>query len=154
MSPIKQLTTKEIDRLLSAYPVFKGTFPADGIPHIPERPAAVIVNTDPSGSPGEHWTAIVLKPNNKALYFDPLGFPPLIPTVREYLMRNAHNGFKYNAATLQSPTGVACGYWCIAFIVHWADGGTLRSFSSRYRGRSGIELSSNDEKLFSELKQR
>lgn len=142
-----QLSTSEVNAILKAVPSFRGTFPCDSIPNFKRRPVALIVNTDPHYEPGEHWVAIILKTNRKAVYFDPLGFPPLIPSIQNYIAIHASSGFKYSSTTLQVPTGVACGYWCIAFIMHTSRGGSLVEFLHSFRGRSGRELQENDEKL-------
>ena len=41
-------------------PAFHGVFSSDHLPQMPvkQRPAAFVVNTDPSRRPGEHWIAI------------------------------------------------------------------------------------------------
>lgn len=144
-----QLTTSEIDRLLRHVPIYVGTFPADSIPVVGKRPAAFVINTDPADEPGEHWTAIILKDGGKAIYFDPLGFPPLSKPVQSFLFKHASQGLKYSCITLQVPTGTACGYWCAAFIHHWSRGGSLPAFLSMFKGRAGTALRSNDLSLAS-----
>lgn len=98
-----RLTSSEINNLLHHLPAFVGTFASDTLPIVSQRPAAFIVNTDPAHLSGEHWTAIVLKQNGKGIYFDPLGFPPLIADVQDYLSKQASQGFKYSCVTLQTP---------------------------------------------------
>ena len=141
------LTTGQLNVLLSDVPIFRGTFPADAIPSFRKLPAAIIVNTDPSSLPGEHWVSVVLKSNSKAIYFDPLGFPPLVGEMQKYLTEHAANGIKYSAVTVQSPTNKTCGLWCAAFVNHYAAGGSLRDFVASYIGNIGKQLAINDQML-------
>lgn len=127
--------------------VFAGVYPCDCVPDFVHRPCAMVINTDTTKEPGEHWVAVILKRNGKALYFDSFGFPPLIPQIQEYLARHASNGFKYNSVTLQHPNSKACGYYCAAFIVLWSRNWTLRMFSNYFSGRIGKELMTNDANL-------
>ena len=56
---------------------FKGTFSCDAIPKIKyKQPIAIIINTDPSYKPGEHWVALFIN-NNIAEYFDSFGGKPI-----------------------------------------------------------------------------
>jgi hypothetical protein len=66
------MNTLEINQLLSDYQCFIGTFPRDLLPkkQIKKRPCALIVNTDDSTNPGQHWLAIYLDKNNNAEYLD------------------------------------------------------------------------------------
>ena len=49
---------KEIDKDSYAKRYFIGVYPRNRLPAIKSYPASLIVNTDPSGKPGEHWLAI------------------------------------------------------------------------------------------------
>lgn len=148
MSITKGLSTLQIQSLLQNNKFFCGVFACDNIPQFVHRPCAIIVNTDGAAEAGEHWVTIILKLGHKALYFDPFGFPPLIPEIQEYLTTHASNGFKYNSLTLQHPNSQACGYYCIAFVHFWAKRWTLAMFCSYFSGRMGRDLVANDRKLF------
>lgn len=141
------LTTSEIEQLLDPIDEFCGVYPCDAIPRITQRPCAMVINTDSSHEPGEHWIVLILKPEGKALYFDSFGFPPLVPQIQMYLEKYASNGFKYNSITLQHPNSRACGYYCAAFITLWSKGCSLRMFCTYFSGRLGSELIRNDNNL-------
>ena len=50
-----------IEYLLQNVDHFLGCFPLDGLPSFPTSfPKSMIINTQPSGHPGEHWVAVVL----------------------------------------------------------------------------------------------
>lgn len=147
MSTIKGLATSEIAAMLQGNKFFAGVYPCDRIPEFDRRPFAVVVNTDPSAESGEHWVVLILKTNEKGLYFDSFGFPPLIPQLQQYLTAHAPNGFKYNSITLQHPNSKACGYYCVAFVQLWSKRWTLSRFCTFFAGRMGRELVANDSKL-------
>lgn len=152
MSPIKQeLRTSDIWQALKKVKHFVGVFPADRIPEVKEIPASFVVNTDRHDEPGTHWVAIILKPGQKVVYFDPLGFPPLQPQIHDYVTQVGRNGIKYNSVTLQNPDGVACGYYTVSFIKWFSAGKSLSQFVRFFRGRVGEELDANDTKLASLL---
>ena len=73
MMSTKPLTTADLNLMLKNYEIFMGTFPSDQI-QIQKSgyPQAFIVNTEPSTSVGEHWTALIVS-DKKCLFFDPLG---------------------------------------------------------------------------------
>ena len=73
MISTKPLTTTNLNLMLKNFDIFMGTFPSDQI-QIQKRcyPQAFIVNTEPSTSVGEHWTALIVS-DKKCLFFDPLG---------------------------------------------------------------------------------
>ena len=138
------LTTSCLEKLCNKIPSFCGVFSCDSIPVILRRPACFIVNTDPAGAPGEHWVSIVLKKDRKALYFDGLGFPPIVPQIQHYLACHASKGFKYNCLTLMDPENKGCGYYAALFLDCWSRGCTMRQFQGYFRGRVGNELFEND----------
>jgi hypothetical protein len=57
------MNTLEINRYLKKFPQFKGTYPRDMLPTINRLPACVVINTDPSNEPGEHWVAVFIDRN-------------------------------------------------------------------------------------------
>ena len=75
----KHLTTTNLNLMLKNYEIVMGTFPSDQI-QIQKSgyPQAFIVNTEPSTSVGEHWTALFVS-DKKCLFFDPLGNTKYFP---------------------------------------------------------------------------
>jgi hypothetical protein len=100
--------------------IFDGFWFPD-LPTTPIRkdPALIIVNTDESTGPGEHWCAIFIDQNkNICEYFDPLGQPP-INKLYEYSFLPHLNKYSlsvdFNSVPVQSPTANTCGHHCIYF---------------------------------------
>ena len=56
------MNTRQIDETLRRVcgDKFVGVFARDQLPVVRRRPALMVVNTDPSTKPCEHWTAIYL----------------------------------------------------------------------------------------------
>jgi hypothetical protein len=52
------MNTFEINNYLKNFPQFKGTYPRDMLPKINHLPSGIVINTDPSNKPGEHWVAM------------------------------------------------------------------------------------------------
>ena len=107
----------QINKLLENVPSFIGTYPRDKLPPIRTLPASLIVNTDPSDKPGEHWVAIHFE--ETAEYFDSYGLPPYHKEICEYLERNSPDGnIIMNHVTLQTPGfSITCGHYCCLFVI-------------------------------------
>ena len=70
------MNTKQINKLFKNNLNYLGTFPKDLLQSSSKNKFGLIINTDNSDMPGEHWVAI-FKNNNKVEYFDSFGLPPL-----------------------------------------------------------------------------
>ncbi len=112
------MNTIQINELLSEYDCFIGTYPRDLLPKekIKIRPCALIVNTDESSKPGEHWLAIYLNANGTAEYFDSFGFMPMHNDIIKFLLRNNIKSLIYNPNQIQSITTKTCGAYCVLFV--------------------------------------
>ena len=82
---------------------------------IKERPMAIVVNTDKSGTIGEHWVAVYLMQDSKGEYFDSFGLPPLHLDVLEFLNTKCPMGWCYSNVTLQEYEDTICGNLCVCF---------------------------------------
>jgi hypothetical protein len=135
------MNTQEINKALTGVKGFKGVFSCNTLPFVKERPAAFIVNTDPSSEKGEHWVAIILA-NKCGEYFDSFGFCPLVPEIAQYLARFCPNGLKYSQQTLQHPYSKTCGQYCIKYIKARLDGRSyedfLADFSFNFRANDNV----------------
>jgi hypothetical protein len=111
------MDTEQINNALSGYEgCFMGTFPCDDIPQVFTRPAAFVINTDPSTKPGEHWVVIWLEADGTGQYFDSFGMPPLQLDILNYLNQTCVNGWLYNTTMLQNVLSVTCGNYCVLFV--------------------------------------
>ena len=72
-------------------PTFHGVFSSDRLPELPvkQRPATLVVNTDPSCRPGEHWIAIYLLKRGHVKYLESYGKAPNVYSIRIFLARNS-----------------------------------------------------------------
>ena len=101
-------------------PVFLGVFPRDKL--IQFGDGALVVNTDPSTKPGEHWIAVFVK-NGSAEYFDSYG-----SDTPKWLKRNWKNvTWTSNPIPLQSPLSAVCGQYCIYYLLHRVRGNDMNS---------------------------
>ena len=129
------MNTSQLNASLKSINFFAGTFPCDSLPKdlSPRRkPCALIVNTDPNGAKGEHWTVLILEADGSGEYFDSFGLPPMVPQVYKYLNLQCPSGFAYSCQTLQHPEAVTCGLYCVSFIKHRAEGGSLLQFLQKF----------------------
>lgn len=105
---------------------FVGVFPCDRIPSISKVPAGLVINTDPSQKPGEHWVAVHIDDDWNGTYFDSYGFPPLVKEITDFLDYNTKTWY-FNTYQLQSmhPSSNSCGHFCVLFITILLKGGHL-----------------------------
>ena len=109
----------EIEKYFNKCHHFIGVYPRDKLPKkVYKRQTGLIINTDKSTDPGEHWVAVALLNNNSGEYFDSFGLPPLLSEIREFLENNCDNGWIYNPVTLQHPLSTSCGKYCVAYLNH------------------------------------
>jgi len=128
-------------------------FPDLPITPVTKNPALIIVNTDESTGPGEHWCAIYIDKEKKVCeYFDPLGQAP------ENLMDGysflphlyAYSHFvDFNRKPVQSLTASTCGHHCIYFGSLKAKNFSLRFIIDNIYSNNTFE---NDAKVISFVK--
>jgi hypothetical protein len=129
------MNTLEINNKLKHFKNFNGVFPRDKLPKL--KNGTIIVNTDKSSEPGEHWVAITINKKEPSEYFDSFGLPPLHHELTEYLNKGEF-GWVYNTVTLQSINSATCGNYCVLYA-------TLRCRGYKYIDI--IELFSNNTKV-------
>lgn len=98
-------------------PTFHGVFSSDRLPELPvkQRPAALVVNTDPSRRPGEHGIAIYLPKCGPVEYFDSYGKPPKVDSVRTFLVRNGGT-IKLGESKNITRTSIVC-VWTLLYLL-------------------------------------
>ena len=79
--------------------------------------AALILNTDPSTKPGEHWVAVYIDSKKCGIHFDPYGFEPLLDVFKQFLDNNWLNGWNYSSKLIQSIKSINFGRYCYMFII-------------------------------------
>ena len=110
-------TNTELNEKLSFLSEYMGAFPCDRLPRVTKYPAALILNTDPSTKPGEHWVAVYIDSKKCGIYFDPYGFEPLLDVFKQFLDNNCLNGWTYSSKLIQSIKSINCGRYCYMFII-------------------------------------
>lgn len=126
------LYTNQIEKQTRGVKFFIGVYPCDKLPSDIQKPATLIINTDPAREEGEHWVAVHLRPNGLADYFCSLGFPPLVPEIQHFLSIHGHAGKRYNRCTIQDLNTSLCGDFCICFVKCVAKGVFLPEFVRRF----------------------
>lgn len=136
------LWTTDIEKVMQAYPEFKGVIARDEIntllPKVEHnKPFAFIINLDPSSKPGSHWVAVYIDPiGSKSIeYFDSFGreIPndvlKDIKLIIDIMKPTSILKVKSNHVIHQHSDTMNCGYFAMAFLI------------DRFRGKSFAEAS-------------
>ena len=136
-------TSNNIEYLLQNVDHFLGCFPLDGLPPFPPTlPKSMIINTQPSSHPGEHWVALVLT-ETKCYYFDSFALPRAPANIEMYV-EPYYNTITYLEIPIQDITSNFCGAYCVSFVLHVKDDLTYEQFFPHYYSDNLLE---NDEIL-------
>jgi hypothetical protein len=110
------MNTFSINKILKNEKGFVGTFARDEIPYKVGLGSFLVVNTDSSEKPGEHWIALAVNKDGSGEYFDSYGLLPLHIEFADFLFRNCPNGWNYNKVPLQCLECITCGHYCVVYI--------------------------------------
>ena len=127
------MNTLEISNYMQNFKNFKGVYPRDLLTFSLSKNTGIIVNTDLSTKPGEHWVSIYKNKDNEIIYFDSFGFPPLHEEIIRFIIKNCDNGWYYNTITYQSVYQDTCGMYCIYFITCMLRHGKYENFQTIFR---------------------
>jgi hypothetical protein len=108
--------TKLLTKDLITKKYFIGVLARDKLPKKVNWPSALILNTDNSNQPGEHWLAIYYDENGVCEFFDSFGFHPEFYSLTNYI-KSTSKEFIYNNKTLQGLFSKYCGHYCILFLL-------------------------------------
>ena len=131
------MNTSEINNYFKDFNQYYGTYPRDILPNTIPKNTGVIINTDKSSGPGEHWVA-VYNCERGAVYFDSFGFLPLHRDIVEFLDRLSPIGWYHNTITFQGVTSATCGIYCIYFLTNYFNGGTYDNFRTLFSFKQNI----------------
>ena len=120
--------------------VFQGVYPIDRLPREVHYPCAIVVNTDTSEGPGEHWCCIYISAFKSGVFFNSFGGEPQHWTVREFLFRHTVK-WTFTSVQIQSVLSKTCGLYCLYFLYQQARG---VSVSALLRPFDRLELWRND----------
>lgn len=82
------------------------------------KPGGYIINLDNIDGAGTHWTALFIKPDGLAIYFDSFGCVyPL--EVKQFCLKSKRiYNVIWSQTQIQDIAQESCGYFCIMFL-HW-----------------------------------
>ena len=142
------MDTLLIKKLLRNFSCFKGVYPCDRLPYNNKLPLNIIVNTDPSYLPGQHWVCISIKKNGRGQYFDSFGLPPLKQDIFEFLEAKCTKGWSYNTVTIQNINSHTCGHYCVLYIIFMCQSLSNDEFISKFNSNT----SQNDRRMYAIFK--
>jgi len=144
------MKTKEIHDALSKLLIpssvlFLGVVPKDLVPDfhsVTRVPACIVVNTDPSTKPGEHWVAVYRESPNSIEFFDSYGLPP---EAYNFSFSATH----FNTKCIQSLNSSVCGHYVIYYLYLRMLGHSLNRIQSAF---SVSDLKWNDQQVLRWIK--
>ena len=122
---------KILERDVYANKYFCGVYPKDKLPKKLNFPSLMVINTDKSNEPGEHWIALYCDKNGKCEFFDSYGLHPDFYNLTNYLNKTCKS-WKYNKKCLQGVFSNLCGYYCCLFLMIRSRNYSLKYFLSFY----------------------
>lgn len=126
------MNTLQIEKILRSCdpvdPYFLGCVPADLIPLSDRYPYAIVVNTDASSRPGQHWVALYASSEDLIEYFDSYGDTPN-ENILSYIERFPN--CKRSTHPIQSPFSKVCGQFCITYLVMRCSGMSFERIVAR-----------------------
>jgi len=95
-----------------------GVFSSDNIPKTVSKGQALIVNTAPKGTEGQHWLSLYRDPDDGILeIFDSFGLPlGAYPLVKKWVGIK-EKCIRRNVGQVQSDNSDSCGVFCLLFII-------------------------------------
>jgi hypothetical protein len=129
------MDTNEINFYLKNFKQFKGTYPRDMLPKTIPNNSCIVINTDKSTQPGQHWVAVFKNIEGTVEYFDSFGLPPLLAEIIKFLDRISPDGWYYNKITLQSVYSDTCGMYSVYYLTARCRGLTIEEFISIFSNK-------------------
>ena len=115
MNTSQILTTLQNDAYVRR--IFFGVYSADRLPSKLPVPCALVANTAPSTSQGEHWVCFFIDSHHRGDWFDSYGFPPeFYNSSFQVFLDNNTSSFKYSQQQLQDASSNVCGAYCLYFL--------------------------------------
>lgn len=111
------MNSQEIEeKAVKLFDNFDGVYARDTLPTGKKRNAMLVMNTDTSNLPGQHWVAVIIR--RKVGYcFDSLGFPPS-STLSKWMNRQCDKWSSNTNRRVQPMYSELCGYYCLYFL-YW-----------------------------------
>ena len=103
-----------------------------------------ILNLENSNQSGSHWV-VLIKKNNKYIYCDSFGAPPL-QTLIDNLNIDSNN-LMFNNAQIQNVNSTLCGYFAICFLLCITQKKSIKKAIEKYLKTFILEKSENNDKI-------
>ena len=142
------MNTQQLECAINSDPFMRnyviGTFPADRTPlQIPLK-CGLILNTDPSGLPGQHWLAFYYNEDKQLECFDSYGNHPDKYSVYIQSFLRRFSNIKMNTTRLQSANSQVCGQYCLFYLMCRCRGYSMSTFLNYF----GNNYCANDEYVY------
>ena len=120
MSYLSDMDSLTLEKRLSDVQNFVGVFPFDLLPDKPGGDFSLVVNTDNSTQPGDHWLVLSRK-GSKFYFIDSYGRNYNDATFDEGFVNTIKNfigneRIRHNHRWLQRLTSNVCGVYCVYFV--------------------------------------
>ena len=119
----KWLTTLDLETFIAnnaneaTKTAFLGVFSINTLPRqIPHLPVLLIMNTNTSNLPGQHWKAIYISKRRVGEVFDSLAMPVNLQV--EQWMNTFCKRWAISTLTLQDPFSPTCGAYVLYYIMY------------------------------------
>ena len=97
--------------------LFCGVLPIDELKNfIFRKPCSLIINTDKSNKPGEHWIALFITENGYLEYFDSYGIRPYKKEIYHFIKKHKLK-LIYNKKKIQNSLSTNCGKFCLLYLL-------------------------------------
>lgn len=116
-----------------------------------------IINNQTHKEPGEHWLAIYIESNARtkfrtAIYYDAYAEPVTWQhkKINKFLSSNADR-IVCNKKRIQSDFSMNCGKFCVMFLFHKLNGGSLVSFNKKFSSKNLLLNDKRVEHMYNEV---
>ena len=135
------ITNRYIERLMDKFKTnFQGVFSSDDIPFFPQLNVSFICNLSKRNELGTHFIAVYVD-KNYIFYFDPFGIECYVQSICKYL-KYYNIDIVHSLLSIQHPTSLHCGYFCIGFILALNNGYSISNYHKIFNDKN---LHLNDE---------
>ena len=124
LKSIKWLTTLDLENFISKFAdnetkqAFLGVFPIDCLPSrklVVHFPLLLIINTNASNLPGQHWKAVYISKQRHCEVFDSLALP--VSLRLEQWMNEFSKRWSISKLTIQNPLSPTCGAYVLYYVM-------------------------------------
>ncbi len=124
--------------------LFCGVLPIDELKNLKFRkPCSLIINTDESSKPGEHWIALFITRNGYLEYFDSYGNKPFKKEIFQFIKKHRMK-LTYNKKKIQNSLSINCGKFSLLFLLLRARGLSMKKIIKLFVNNKNNDLLINN----------